>query len=398
MMASPWYETWLLFKKLRHAREMLEYNPKVSVIIPAWNEEVGIISTIESLLANTYDNTEIIVVNDGSTDTSDARIKEYAKAYEEKPEDEKRKRLIYFYKENGGKGTALNKGIELSSGEIIITIDADCLVHPRAIEKFVIQFVDPQVMAAVGNVKVGNTNSFVSVVQYLEFLFSFYLKRADSLFGSIYIIGGAAGAFRRDVFDVVGPYNTDNITEDIELTVRIQKAGMKIVYAAEAIIYTEGAQDMKGLLKQRFRWKRGRIDTFIEHRVLFFSTEEEHNKVLSWFVLPMAIMGDTQLLFEIPFIILLYIYAYITADYTPFISSLVIVSFVFFVQLFALDRRFNKSGVYFLAPIAWLMFYLITVIELNALTRSLWSIYHNKEVAWQRWERSGISADVDKDV
>ena len=80
------------------------------------------------------------------------------------------KTILYHYKENGGKGSALNKGIELSSGSLIVTIDADCIVHQDAIENFVAHFADPRVMAAVGNVKVGNTTSVVATVQYLEFL------------------------------------------------------------------------------------------------------------------------------------------------------------------------------------------------------------------------------------
>jgi len=120
-------------------------------------------------------------------------------------------------------------------------------------ENFVKYFELPNVMAAVGNVKIGNTNSLIEIVQYLEFLFSFYFKKCDSIMNSIYIIGGAAGAFRKEVFEKLGGYDVKNITEDIELSFRIQHAGMKIVYAEDAIVYTEGATDFKGLIKQRLR-------------------------------------------------------------------------------------------------------------------------------------------------
>lgn len=385
MFISPWYDAiWNIWKKRNH-KLIDAYKPKVSVIIPAWNEEVGVISTVSSLLNNSYDNLEIVVINDGSTDNSDAVMKEFIKHFQSNG-----KNIIYEYKENGGKGSALNRGIELSSGEIIVTIDADSIAHKDAIKNFVVHFADKSVMAAVGNVKIGNTNSIIATIQHLEFLFSFYFKRADSVLGSIYIIGGAAGAFRKAIFEKLGPYNQKNITEDIELSVRIQNAGMKIVYAAEAVVYTEGASDIKSLMKQRLRWKRGRIDTFIQYKRLFFSTREKHNKFLSWFVLPFAVLGDTELLFELPFIIFLYITSFITHDYSAFLAALLIVTFVFFVQVFTPDRKYNKTDAYLLAPIGWLMFYLITLIEINALGKSLYSLYTNKAIKWQSWKRTGL--------
>ncbi len=386
MLVSPWHDAlWSVWKK-RNRTLVAAYNPLVSIIVPAWNEEVGVLSTVRSLLDNSYDNLEVVIINDGSTDNSDAVIKEFiANAL---PSG---KRIIYEYKENGGKGSALNRGIELSNGDIIITIDADSIAHKDAIKNFVEHFADSRVMAAVGNVKIGNTTSIIGTVQYLEFLFSFYFKRADSVMGSIYIIGGAAGAFRKEVFEQLGPYNDTNITEDIELSIRIQNAGMKIVYAAESIVYTEGASDMQSLMKQRLRWKRGRIDTFLQYKKLFFSTKGKHNTFLSWFVLPFAVLGDTELLFELPFIIFLYVTSVITHDYTAFLAALVIVTLVFFVQVFTPDRKYNKTNAYVLAPIGWLMFYLVTVIELMALIRSLHGMYSNKPVVWQSWKRTGLT-------
>lgn len=389
MLVSPWYDArWKVWKRKNY--KLIEaYTPKVSVIIPAWNEEVGVMSTINSLIDNSYDNLEIVVINDGSTDNSDAVIKEFIKNSKTNG-----KTIIYEYKENGGKGSALNKGIELSSGEIIVTIDADSIANKDAIRNFVAHFADKSIMAAVGNVKIGNTTSIIATVQYLEFLFSFYFKRADSVLGSIYIIGGAAGAFRKEIFEKLGPYNQENITEDIELSIRIQNAGMKIVYAAEAVVYTEGASDIKSLMKQRLRWKRGRIDTFIQYKKLFFSTRKKHNKFLSWFVLPFAVLGDTELLFELPFIVFLYITSFITGDYSAFLAALIIVTLVFFVQVFTPDRKYNKTNAYILAPIGWLMFYLVTLIELNALGKSLYSLYSNKAIKWQSWKRTGLK-DLD---
>jgi poly-beta-1,6-N-acetyl-D-glucosamine synthase len=386
MTLSPWYDTALAIRKIKYRDIIARYQPKVSVLIPAWNEEVGLLPTVQSVLKSTYDNIEIVIINDGSTDTSDALMHTFL-AGEGKKDAGK---IIYHYQENAGKGHALNTGIRLSTGQLIMTIDADCVIQPDAIKHLVAHFSDPKVMAAVGNVKIGRVDSFVAMAQYLEFLFSFYFKKADSILGSIYIIGGAAGAFRREVFEELGGYSSENITEDIELTVRIQSAGMKIVYAADAIVYTEGASDLSGLRKQRLRWKRGRIDTFVKYRKLFFSVKKKHNTFLAWFSLPFAVFGDIELLFEIPFISFITILAILTHDFTPFIGTMSVAAFVFFIQTFSPDGKYTRKITYLLAPIGWLIFMVVTFVELSALMLSLKAMYSGEKTVWQRWQRKGL--------
>ncbi len=392
MFLSPWNDVVNYFKY--HAKKV-EYNPLVSVMIPAWNEEVGILTTIRSLLESTYTNMEIIVINDGSTDNSDGIIKDFIATYKKSEIYKSKKiKLIYSYKENEGKGEALNKAIKISKGDIVVSIDADCIVTDTAIENFVRYFADPTIMAAVGNVKIGNTKTVLGVVQSLEFVFSFYFKKADSLMNTIYIIGGAAGAFRRNIFDVIGNYNPKNITEDIDLSVRIQNAGMKIVYASDSIIYTEGAADIRNLMKQRLRWKRGRFQTFAEFKSMFFSLDKKHNKILSWLILPLAMFGEVQLSFELYFLAFLYIYSFLINDFSSFVSGIIVVSSMFFVQIFFDDPKSRKFSFYILSPIGWMLFYLATFVEYSALMRSIWAGLRKEEVKWQRWQRSGIHDSI----
>jgi len=394
MFLSPWYDfKYALERKVLEEKRKAPYNPKVSVIVPAWNEEVGLVRTVRTILESDYRNLEVVVVNDGSTDNSDRLMKQFIAEYEGEHEPTSRIPIIYKYKENGGKGHALNEGIKMSSGEIIISIDADCVLLPTTVGNFVAHFENKYVMAAVGNVKVGNQQSLLETLQYLEFLFSFYFKKADSLLNTIYIIGGAAGAFRRSVFEKIGFYSSENITEDIDLSVRIQKEGMRIVYAADAIVYTEGANTFKGLAAQRLRWKRGRFQTFMEHKNLFFSEKDKHNKILSWFILPLALFGDVQLFFEVIFIAFLYVYSFVTQDFTSFISGIIVVSSMFFVQILD-DKNIRKRDLvmlYLLAPIGWLLFYVTTVVEYRALIKSVWGLATGKELAWQKWNRVGIA-------
>jgi cellulose synthase/poly-beta-1,6-N-acetylglucosamine synthase-like glycosyltransferase len=384
MTLSPWYD--VVYRKARR-NSSSTYAPLVSVIVPAWNEEVGLRATVESLDKSDYKNMEIVVVNDGSTDASDRIMRELEA--ERKPGDVP---LIYRYQENGGKGRALNRGVALSSGEIVVSIDADSIVESETISNFVRHFADPSVSAAVGNVKIGNTSTLLGMLQHLEFLFSFYFKKADSLLNTIYIIGGAAGAFRREVFSSVGLYDPKNITEDIDLSVRIQDNGMRIVYAADAVVYTEGATTLSGLMRQRLRWKRGRFQTFSRHRHLFFSGNKRHNKLLTWLILPFAVFGDTQLFFEVLFLLFLYFYSLATHDFSSFISGIIVVSFMFFVQIF--DGKPKKIELYLLAPIGWLLFYITTFVEYNALIKSIWGVFTHKKVRWQRWERTGVDVEI----
>ena len=396
MMLSPWNEIRQthISQMTRIGSEKTPYRPYVSVIVPAWNEENGIITTVEALLKSTYKNMEIIVVDNASTDNTKKNIIALTISHYKKSLGcsvfTKDITLRYSYEAKQGKGNALNNGISLASGEIIISIDADCYVPPDTVGNFVKYFSNPTIMAAVGNVRIGNTDTIVGVVQYLEFLFSFYFKKAESLVNTIYIIGGAAGAFRREVFDKIGQYSTTNITEDIELSVRIQAHGMRIAYASDALVYTEGAVTLEGLIKQRLRWKRGRFETFMEHRYLFCSLKKEHNKLLSWFILPLALIGELQLSLELIFLSFLYVFSFATGDFTSFISGIVVVSSMFLVQVAFDNHRESTMRFLFLAPIGWLLFYISTYVETQALFKALWGAVRKQKLTWQKWERKGV--------
>lgn len=393
MFLSPWYEVASIKREFVSisCKEGDIFYPKVSVLVPAWNEENGVLTTIDTLLNSTHKNMEILVIDNASTDMTAKNVLALIKNLKnDKREGARVIEVKYLYEGKQGKGHALNKGIKKSTGEIIISIDADCSVDAKAIENFVKYFKDPSIMAAVGNVKIGNTETIIGVVQYLEFIFSFYFKKAESLVNTIYIIGGAAGAFRKDIFKQLGKYSTTNITEDIELSVRIQAAGMKITYARDAYIYTEGATTINGLIKQRLRWKRGRFETFSEHRKMFFSRDKKHNKLLSWMILPLAIFGELQLSLEMLFLTFLYVFSFIERDFTSFYSGIIVVSTMFIVQVMFDEHKEKRLNFLLLAPIGWMLFYVSTFVESMALYRSIIGYIKKTEVTWQKWERQGV--------
>ena len=146
----------------------------------------------------------------------------------------------------------------------MLTIDADSALAPNALAMLAEHFRDPTVSAVVGQVRVANPRGrIIGIMQQLEYLFGFYFKRAYCVTGAEYIYGGACAAFRRrHTFDYFGLFDEKNKTEDIEMSMRTKYYGMRSVYAEDVICYTEGASSYLGLINQRLRWKKGRIEHF----------------------------------------------------------------------------------------------------------------------------------------
>ncbi len=388
-LIAPWYT--YVWEKRRRYYAQRHYRPLVSVIIPALNEEVGLVATIKTILASCYRPLEVIVVNDGSTDLSDSRMRAFLQKYNSNVQGlESYVPVIYHYQPNGGKGSALNTGIALSHGEIIITFDADCVVHKNAVKHFVSYFADPNVMAAAGNIKVGNTKTILGLVQALEYYLSFQIKKAEALLGAIFVIGGAAGAFRREVFYEVGGYHTDTLTEDLDLSLRLQEAGKCIVYVPEAMVYTEGPTTLHGLRKQRLRWKRGRLEAFRMHKSSFFTRKKDSNRLFLWIILPLVIMGDIEIVLGVLYVLLLYMYSFLIRDFSILLLTIGIDVVILSLQ-FSEDRSFRRLSYFLLLPISWFLFHFVTFIELNSMIKALYTFYRKREVKWQKWQRTGVA-------
>lgn len=383
----------VLRREVQSTGHIAPYQPGVSVIVPAWNEEVGIIKTIESVLANDYPHIELIIVNDGSTDNSAEKVRAFFKQYK-KPAGRTRY-LRHYYISNGGKGRALNYGIKRSKGHIILTMDADSALAPDAITKLVEYFRDETVSAVVGQVRLGNgAGRLIGRMQQMEYLFGFYFKRAHCVLGAEYIYGGACAAFRRSsTFGYFGLFDEKNKTEDIEMSMRTKLHGLKSLYAEDVICYTEGASTYMSLLNQRLRWKKGRFDTFITYRQLFFSWKRHHNKPLSWFILPYTLMQELQLLLEPIGATLLITYSIISNEYVSLALSMLFIGISYVVvALFntnmTLKERLKLVGMW---PFTWILFYIIVWIEFHAFLRSLHMVLRGDTLEWQQWKREGIS-------
>ena len=238
-----------------HAGE--RYAPFVSVLVPAYNEEMVIKNTINSLLASNYEEYEIIVVDDGSVDRTSEIVRENFSGNE-------RVRLIAA--SAGGKAAALNVGLRYAKGEIVIALDADTLFAPQTIAALAHRFSEPKMGAVAGNAKVGNRINIVTRWQALEYITSQNMdRRAFASLNCITVVPGAVGAWRRHLIEQAGGFQSDTLAEDQDLTLSIRRMGHDIGYEEDAIAWTEAPDRLSSLAKQRFRWAFGTLQCMRKH-------------------------------------------------------------------------------------------------------------------------------------
>ena len=243
----------------RHEKQMMESKPyiiPVTVIIPAYNEERWIASCIEAVLESDYPSKEIIVVDDGSTDSTYAIASRYAS-----------KGVIVLRKPNGGKASALNYGLLFATGEVVVCIDADSIIGRETLKNIVLPFKDPHVVGVAGNVKVVNQVNWLTKNQALEYLTQLnIIRRATSFFGAVQVMPGPLAAFRRRQALQVGRYDRMTLTEDFDITVKLQKAGGVIQAPSNAFVFTEAPSKLSSLYRQRLRWYRGNTQVLLRHK------------------------------------------------------------------------------------------------------------------------------------
>ena len=288
------------------------FSPKVTIIAPAYNESKSIIDSIRTLLSLYYNNFEVILVNDGSTDDTFSKVK---KAYDlvkvnyyfdyripcerikgvYKSKNPSYQRLTVLDKNNGGKADALNAGINISRSELIVTIDADSIIEPDSILRLVKPFLeekDRKVIGTGGVIRIVNScevekghireinlpDKILPRLQVLEYTRAFLLGRmAWSHLDGLMLISGAMGMFDRETVIKAGGYNVKTVGEDMELVLRMrrfmaeQKTDYEVTYIPDPLCWTEVPSDVKSLRKQRTRWTRGLIESLWGHRKMFLN-------------------------------------------------------------------------------------------------------------------------------
>jgi cellulose synthase/poly-beta-1,6-N-acetylglucosamine synthase-like glycosyltransferase len=280
--------------------------PRISILAPARNEGPTIEDSVGALLALFYPNLEVVVVNDGSTDHTLAVLRRafdlvpIHTVFEPRIETQRVRQLyrsrthtnlVVVDKENGGKADALNAALNLATGDLVCSIDADTLIEPDALQRMVRPFLGrPEVVAAGGTIRVANGSAIregrimtlraprhaLAGFQVVEYLRAFLFGRLGwNRLGGNLIVSGAFGLFRRDAVVAIGGYANDTVGEDMELVLRLRRRGYEEDAANQAdfvpdpVAWTEVPESPRILGRQRDRWHRGLADVLWRHKRVF---------------------------------------------------------------------------------------------------------------------------------
>jgi len=233
----------------RRLRQATELAPSVAIIVPCWNEQDTIGGTVRSLLALDYpaDKLNIVLVNDGSTDNT----KEVMDSYLGNPQ------ITVIHKKNEGKHTAINAGIEATESEFIGCLDADSFVAPNALREIIPCFDDPNVAAATPAMSVHQPRNLLEQMQNTEYIVGIALRHILSAVNGIYVTPGPFSFYRRSIIEELGGFRHAHQAEDMEMALRMQRAGYEIENAPRARVYTRVPHSVPKLIKQRTRWTTG---------------------------------------------------------------------------------------------------------------------------------------------
>jgi cellulose synthase/poly-beta-1,6-N-acetylglucosamine synthase-like glycosyltransferase/peptidoglycan/xylan/chitin deacetylase (PgdA/CDA1 family) len=296
------------------------YNPRVTAIIPAYNEEKVLEKTVRSLLRSRYKNLDILIVDDGSKDNTWEIAQQLM---------HKHKRVKTIWQNNRGKAYALNKGIKNARGELIICLDADTVFLPQTATNLIRHFIDPEVGAVAGTVKIGNVQNMLARWQALEYITSINIERnAQAYLNAILIVPGACGAWRKKALLSAKWYSATTLAEDCDLTIRLHRAGYKIIQDYEAISYTEGPLMLSSLVRQRFRWVFGNTQSFWKHRKMIL------RKKYGWlgmYILPNAVIGTLIPILFWPLLVLITIENLIAGRYDVMLLFFIVIMFFNFI-------------------------------------------------------------------
>ena len=355
----------------------------VSVVVPAYNEENSIRNTVSAILNSDYYNFEVIVVDNNSTDKTRDVLKTF--------EGDERFKVVKEKKQ--GKYNALNKGFRIANGKIVVAIDADTLLSTDAISKMVSYFTKEDIVSVAGNIKVGNPINTLTRLQTIEYIVGLNLdRRAFDLFGSVPVVPGAFGAWRRDEVLKAGGYTGDTLTEDADLAIKLLRNGKKIVYADDAVGYTEAPVKVKQLLKQRERWTFGILQILFKNKDIYFNYKYGF---LGAILLPY--MGIVQMLFmlmapivDIIAIITLFIYPQLVIYYfLVFILANIILTSI----AFAFEKE-KRTWLLFYIPIMRLYY---QVLWYGNLYRCVYKAVVGVHIQWNKLEHKGIDVVESED-
>jgi cellulose synthase/poly-beta-1,6-N-acetylglucosamine synthase-like glycosyltransferase len=283
-----------------------------------------------------------------------------------------------------------------------MTLDADSIIDAHAVRRAVAYFEDPNVAGVAANVRVLYRQSVLGLLQQFEHLIGYRSKKFYSLTSSEIIVGGVASTYRKSILQEVGFYDTDTQTEDIGLSMKIAALGNtehKLVYAVDVLAYTQGVHTLRALMKQRYRWKLGNLQNLIKYSHSFRTTNNKHSRMLTFYRVPMAYLGEVLLLME-PLLLgyVLYLSVLLRSP-LMFVGSYMVISAYILLTVWT-DEHYTAREKWHMtsyAPVMYFFFYIMDLVQFVAIVKC---ILHPKQMLLKaktdgRWvspERQGLSS------
>lgn len=268
--------------------------PNITIAVPAYNEEKTIEKTITSIVKADYpkEKVEIIVVNDGSKDNTSRITKSLIKKFKES-------NIILIDKKNGGKSSALNKALKIAKGDIFGVVDADSRIKPDCIKLLVPHLDEEGTGAVISRMKADSPKSILERIQRFEYIMSNMIRKLMASIGTLYMTPGVLSIYKTNLLRELGGFDENNITEDLEIAMRLKYNNYKVKMEQESIIYTAVPQTIKALWKQRIRWARGYIQNHWKYKSMFFSKK---HSTFGMFQMPVNILVVSLLIINISII------------------------------------------------------------------------------------------------
>ncbi|MBI2659738.1 glycosyltransferase family 2 protein [Candidatus Woesearchaeota archaeon] len=256
----------LLDKEQKPKAKKLSKFPKVSIVIPAYNEEKNITTTLKSLVSLNYpkNRLEIIVVNDGSKDNTKNAVSRFIA-------ENRKFDIRLLNKRNEGKGAALNDALKIAKGDFFVCLDADSIVTRDALSKILPHFTDENIAVVLPLLKVEKPKNLWQKMQWLEYIINMFYKKLMSRLNCVHVSPGPFSVYRTGILRKVNGFDEDNLTEDLEITLRLQSKNYRIVQLLDAEVFTLAPKTFRELYKQRNRWYKGSVINAFKYRHMMFN-------------------------------------------------------------------------------------------------------------------------------
>jgi cellulose synthase/poly-beta-1,6-N-acetylglucosamine synthase-like glycosyltransferase/peptidoglycan/xylan/chitin deacetylase (PgdA/CDA1 family)/spore germination protein YaaH len=381
------------------------YQPRVAVLIPAYNEAKVIARTVRSVMMSNYKNIRILVIDDGSTDATSQIVREtYAREIEAG-------KVTLLTKPNGGKAEALNFGLSQTDEEIYVGIDADGVIAHDAISRLVCHFANPDIGAVAGNAKVGNRVNLWTRWQALEYITSQnFERRALDLFDVVMVVPGAIGAWRTSAVKAGGCYHPDTVAEDADLTMNLLEQGYAVIYEDQALAFTEAPGSANALARQRFRWSFGILQAVYKHKMAIV-----HRRAMGLFALPNIVIFQIILPLVSPLIDFMFVFGiihyFVDKHYHPdttstsdlykllvFFGTFLLIDFAASALAFLLERKHpaSKGDAWLLVHI-WIQRFTYRQLFSWVLIKTVKRAIDGKSFSWDKLERTAqMSASTNR--